>query len=153
MGNPGEFNNMFGDSRLRDEQAARKKARRRRWGWALSLSLPVLTAGAAAYLFFTPQDLGRDIRCYYEADLTAIRPLPDSEAALPPYVVVGNMDKATEKPDPFSLCADVWEQGIMDPNPATPVPELAACTVENSVAVIPGRPEVCGELGIPAFES
>lgn len=153
MGNPGEFNDAFGDTMLHDEQAARKTARRRRWGWALSLSLPILTAGAAAYIFFQPNEGNRDIRCYYEADLNAVRPLPDSEAALPPYVVAGDMDTGAEPPDPLGLCADVWEQGIMNPNPATPVPELAACTVGNSAAVIPGRPEVCAKLGIPAFES
>lgn len=32
------------------------------------------------------------------------------------------------------------------------VPPLTACVVDNTVAVIPGGPEVCAHLGIPALE-
>ncbi|MEE2522455.1 hypothetical protein V1639_09260 [Pseudarthrobacter sp. J75] len=132
-----------------NEAAERQKARRRRWGWALSLSLPLLTAGAAAYLFFTPVDPNQGVRCYYEADLSAIRPL-DSGAALPPYVVVG--DRETGASDALRLCADVWKEGTMGPNPAIPVPELTACVVDEAIAVIPGRPDVCAGLGLEKLD-
>lgn len=32
------------------------------------------------------------------------------------------------------------------------VPPLTACVVDNTVAVIPGGPEICARLGIPALE-
>ena len=32
------------------------------------------------------------------------------------------------------------------------VPQLTACVVDNSVAVIPGGPEICAHLGIPSLE-
>lgn len=33
------------------------------------------------------------------------------------------------------------------------IPPLTACVVDTTVAVIPGAPETCARLGIPALES
>lgn len=64
-------------------------------------------------------------------------------------------------PDPVMPTADPRDTGP-DGKPLVPqqtsyipghyIPPLVECVVENTVAVIPGPPETCAKLGIPALE-
>lgn len=193
---------------------ARKSAKpAKRWKTPLVVSVAGLalagTTAAGIYVATQPVDDKRDIRCYYQADLTTEYPLmEDPTVKMPPYITAGIIDvgfDAKNNPtpddpnagmlqvnDPVKICADVWDRGDMNPNgitdnlippdfvlptfiepPADPrdvdqygnpllpggyaspghyIPPLVECVIDNTVAVIPGPPETCAKLGIPALE-
>lgn len=193
---------------------ARKSANPvKRWKTPLVVSVAGLalagTTAAGIYVATKPVEDTRDIRCYFQADLTTEYPTPeDPKVKMPPYITSGIMDvgfDAKNNPtpddpnagmlqvnDPVRICADIWDTGGMNPNgitdnlippgfvqptppvvPAGPpdtdqygnpmvpsgyefpghyIPPLVECVVGNNVAVIPGPPETCAKLGIPALE-
>lgn len=193
---------------------ARKSAKpAKRWKTPLVISVAGLalagTTAAGIYVAFSPVEDKRDIRCYFQADLTTEYPLLEDPAVkMPPYLTSGIMEvgfdaKNNPNPDdknagmlqvndPVKICTEIWDRGDMNPNgitdnlipsdfvvptptmpPADPrdtdqygnplvpsgysfpghyIPPLVECVVDNTVAVIPGPPETCAKLGIPALE-
>ncbi|CAM3319946.1 hypothetical protein PSET11_02074 [Arthrobacter ulcerisalmonis] len=198
-------------------QEARREPKRVPW-WRKPAALTfagVVVAGTTAagiYVAMAPVEDKRDIRCYYQADLTATYPVETSPGdTKPPYITTGIMEvgfDASNNPtpedpnagmmqvsDPITSCANLWDTNAMNPNGITDnlipdgfitpapkqapeewngldtdangnpmlsggtlvtsghyVPELTACVVDNTVAVIPGPAEVCAKLGIPTLE-
>jgi hypothetical protein len=172
------------------------------------------TTAAGVYVALAPVDDKRDIRCYYNADLTTTYPVQGAPGeSRPPYITTGifitgfdtkNNPNPDDKNagmkqvnDPINQCSKIWDMGEMNPygitdhlipdgfvsppygpkgdrvvpeeanmdqngNPLYPgpdnlalghyVPFLTACVVDNTVAVIPGGPEICAKLGIPTLD-
>lgn len=76
----------------------------------------------------------QSIGCYDRADLGAS------------VAVISNT-----APDPVTACAAIWQAGDLAGKPAK-VPPLTACVLETgAVAVFPGRPGTCEELGIASL--
>lgn len=122
-----------------------------------SLAVP---AAAAAYYAFAPVEDTRMIQCLTEASL-------DGDAI---YVggatAEGDPGGAAQIDDAVGACGEMWAQGVLRagvhdaqppaPDADLPVPTLEACVLGNGddavVAVVPGGPEVCAELGLPRWE-
>jgi hypothetical protein len=132
------------------------RARRVRTPTIVAIVVGALTipAAATAYYAFREVDNTDTIRCFTEASL-------DGDG-----IYLSMTDDPTGQlaqiADPIGACGDLWSQGVLlqgvlDAQPPTPeadlpVPELAACVIEYGdrevVAVIPGEPTVCAELGL-----
>lgn len=111
-------------------------ARRRRRGIGGAIVVAALVAGGAVAAIWnrTPSETAR-VSCWSEA------------VADPPEVLGLPWDGQS---DPATMCADEWSSGVFRGSP--PPDELEMCVTENNiVAVIPGAPGACGELGLDEF--
>ncbi|WP_284985183.1 hypothetical protein [Arthrobacter sp. fls2-241-R2A-172] len=88
------------------------------------------STAAGVYVALAPVDDKRDIRCYYQADLTTTYPVENSPGETkPPYITTGIMEvgfDAKNNPtpddpnagmmpvnDPINQCSRVWDSGFM----------------------------------------
>ena len=88
------------------------------------------TTAAGVYVALAPVDDKRDIRCYYQADLTTTYPVENSPGETkPPYITTGIFEvgfEARNNPtpddrnagmmqvkDPINQCSRVWDMGGM----------------------------------------
>lgn len=140
--------------------------RRRRGRRVLALTAGAVVAagalgiGTAAALgaFSTPPTDRSMVHCFATTDLHDPGNHIDGVIAVPPGAEVTVGDAAASA---LEICADDWRQGRLIPNDPTikppqpevqdrPVPPLAACVLDNGqVAVFPGPPSTCAELGLP----
>lgn len=116
-------------------QEARREPKRVPW-WrkpAVMTFAGLALAGSTAagvYVALAPVDDKRDIRCYYQADLTTTYPVENSPGETkPPYITTGIIEvgfdaKNNPNPDdpnagmmqvndPINQCSRVWDSGVM----------------------------------------
>lgn len=96
------------------------------------------------------------LQCSRSWDLGLMNPQGITDDLIPPGFVRTAPTADPSKTNPDGTANDKYGNPL---GPAGPnklighyVPQLTACVVDNSVAVIPGGPEICAHLGIPALE-
>lgn len=105
-----------------------RRRTRRRWIVA-GVGTAALATAAFAVVHRRSPDVPTQISCYGEASAS-----PSEQVGLPAFA------------DPVAACAELWRNGTLGTDGAPP---LSACVTEGGIiAVVPGDPEVCADLGM-----